>query len=408
MSQQPNVPETTISLDAINDSIRNVGSGNPINTNRSNFEIQEIDDQNTNHVSYDIDNLVTIPNPQTQVQQSFQTQVQESVETSNVGYKEQAETIDYSPEQYQLEVYNAAFNFLKENELTVIPPDITEVSADTLDKIIEYNKALQYTYALEDIKSRAGDSSIAELFELVYNGGTIDDLALAKDIITEERDIKSYDTSDEEHAKALVKMYWSNDLDPSNPAHERLLKNIDSDIQKAIDRMELTEEADKAKAYLLKQIEDDKKEFKKRKEAEQNARQEMAIRQDMYRREWNEKFKSSLASKSFSKEKQDTIIRQFDEVTLDNGATMTLWEYKMEKMWQNPEQIITLMNFLSDYDERSLMFKTKEAPVTKQATEMLLKIANSKTTTTKPAGFNNPKVDSELIKSQVIQSLKSF
>ena len=308
---------------------------------------------------------------------NVETVAQEEVKT-------ETPTVDVTPGadtatiDFDTKVYQAAFDFIKEQGLLVVPNDYEIADEESLSTLVNYNRQLVYEQALADVKNRAGDDFVAELFDIVYNGGTIDDVKFVKDIIESDIALEKLDLNDEHNVRILIKEYLSEGLDPRIPAHKRRLDNIESEIQVIFDRLESEEVAKEAKAHFTKKSKELKAakaaELEAIKVAKENSERESYRRQQ----EWNQEFKDILNRRQWSQSKKDTIVKQFDILQLTDGSEVELWKYKWNRMWEKPELVQEFMDFISDLDEYSLTFKRRSETPASLATKKILEVANAK------------------------------
>lgn len=289
----------------------------------------------------------------------------------------QEQPAQIKPEEFESKVYEAAFNFIREQELLYFPDNV-EMNEDGLQTAIETTREILYNKALEDIKSSAGDEHVSYLLELAMNGGTIEDVQLAKQVIDNEIAFENMDVSIPEQRTYLLKLFLSEGLDPNNPAHKVRLNKLDEEIQQLADKMEDVEVAETAKEFYIEKT----KEFKKQQAAVIKQRQEEARRAELERirnqQEWNQEFKDSLFTRDWAEEKRRKVIKQFDIVKLQDNTEIELWKYKWQKIWESPKHTQELMDFLSDFDEYTLEFNKRSQTPSKIATQKIMQIAASK------------------------------
>lgn len=287
------------------------------------------------------------------------------------------------------EVYNTAFNFLKENGLFLLPDNV-EITEKNFQDIIDYNKQLNIQEAYNEIRSLAGDESVAQLFDLVVNGGTFDDLQLGKEIVSEENEILNLDVTIPEHQKILITAYYKDGLDPNKPSHKERLDNVNTEVNAAIDSYKGEEIAKKAKDYFLKDIAREKAELQTQIEQRQIEERKQVELQKQQEELWRKNFVGALNKRDWSTEKRNDVINQFDTLEFTNGTEMPLWKYKLQMIQSNPEQTHLLMDFLADYDHTKREFKSKNISVEKKATDMIKNlIINQKTTHNNGIAGNN-------------------
>ena len=237
------------------------------------------------------------------------------------------------------------------------------MNQDTLDFIIQSNRELMYQEVFDDITSRAGDEYVAELYRIVHDGGTLEDVKKLFDVQESSRNLDLYDVNDPAHQLSLITMYLQEGLDPRNPVHNKRLQNVSVEAQGYIDRGEGLATAKEAKNYykgIQKQILEDQRIAIERVRV---AKEQAAVQKLKAEQTWIHNFKETLSRRKWSGDKKNAVIEQFNKVSLTDGTEKLLWQYKMEQIWANPELTQHLMDFLSDFDPYQLRFKTKENTV---------------------------------------------
>lgn len=280
---------------------------------------------------------------------------------------------------YTDDVYSAAFDFIKETGLLNVPENL-EFSSENLQQILQYDQDVRNQAALEYIKAQAGDEAIANLFDLVWDGGTINDLENAKNIVSDEQFFRNLDLNNESNQKQILVQFFKEGLNPNAPTYQLLVDELPSRVDNIIAQYKGAEEAEKAREYFLTEISKAKNEFEKQKI--ERIKQEEAVKIKKLQREenWRKQFLNGLAGKNWSSEKKNEVLSHFDTVVLEDGTKLPLWDFKMKKIWENPENAQVLFRFLSDFDEYKLQFKTQDKTPTQLATSKILEMANKKAT----------------------------
>jgi len=332
---------------------------------------------NENEYSVDPDQVEEVDE-----REALEYQIQEELRNANYDTEDQQQYVENESgeREYNPDIYNAALQILREQNILNIPDELTELDENTLNELIEYDQELRNQQALEFIKSQASDPRLAELIDYTISGGTYEDALTMKEIIDEQYDYATMDTESEYGQRMLIEMYIREGLNPDNPVDQRRLQRLDSEIDSYIYNNEGEELAGEAKNYFLEKLEYMKEvEFQKAQEREMEMQnyQRQKLQQEQF---WIDNFKNSLEEKPWSNTKKQEIVSQFDIVQLDNGAEMELWKYKWNKIWEHPDLTQTFMDFLSDLDPYSLEFKNRSTPVQKQVTNKILEIVNNKKT----------------------------
>jgi hypothetical protein len=275
------------------------------------------------------------------------------------------------------EAYAVAFDFIKENNLLFVPEGV-ELNGDTLPEILQYDQQRRAEQAFDYIKSLAGDEHVADLLQLVINGGTFKELETGKDIITDEIYFKNINLDDESERRALLTTYLKEGLDPKIPNHAEMLEEIPSRVDAIEGSYKGKERALKAQEYFLNQIEEAKRELERSKI--ERIKEEEAVKLAKYNHEqnWRNQFFSTLKNSNWTNQKQNEVVSHFNTVKLTDGTELPLWDYKMKKIWENPKHAQMLFRFLSDFDEYKLEFKNLDKNPMQLATNKILEMAQRK------------------------------
>jgi hypothetical protein len=350
------------------------------NDNDSFYSEQGYDDYN----NYDENEYPVDSNQIEEVddREALEYQIQEEVNSAsyNPEYEESYVENESGEREYNPDIYNAALQILREQNILNIPDELTELDENTLNELLEYDQELRNQQALEYIKSQASDPRLAELIDYTLAGGTYEDALTMKEIVDEQYDYLEMDTQSEYGQRMLIEMYLREGLNPDNPVDQRRLQRLDTEIDSYIMNDEGEELASEAKDYFLEKLEYMKEvEFQKAQEREMEMQnyQRQKLQQEQF---WIDNFKNSLEEKPWSPQKKKEIVSQFDIVQLDNGAEMELWKYKWNKIWEHPDLTQVFMDFISDMDPYTLQFNNRNTPVQKQVTNKILEIVNNKKT----------------------------
>jgi hypothetical protein len=350
------------------------------NDNDSFYSEQGYDDYN----NYDENEYPVDSNQIEEVddREALEYQIQEEVNSAsyNPEYEESYVENESGEREYNPDIYNAALQILREQNILNIPDELTELDENTLNELLEYDQELRNQQALEYIKSQASDPRLAELIDYTLAGGTYEDALTMKEIVDEQYDYLEMDTQSEYGQRMLIEMYLREGLNPDNPVDQRRLQRLDTEIDSYIMNDEGEELASEAKDYFLEKLEYMKEvEFQKAQEREMEMQnyQRQKLQQEQF---WIDNFKNTLEEKPWSPQKKKEIVSQFDIVQLDNGAEMELWKYKWNKIWEHPDLTQVFMDFISDMDPYTLQFNNRNTPVQKQVTNKILEIVNNKKT----------------------------
>lgn len=282
--------------------------------------------------------------------------------------------------EYNEDLYSLLFDFVKEQGILHIPDDIEMLDEEKLKWVIEENDRIKYENALEHVRQQAGDDKVVELFDFVYNGGTWEDINNMRELLTIETEYEKLDEKNEQDQRFLIESFLKEGLDVRNPAHKRRLDKINEEVESYIERLEGEDVAKEAKAYFVNKINEEKERLSIEKEERLKQEQQYKIKAQQEEAKWIDDFKVSLNKRTWSNDKKQNVIKQFDMVSLDNGQEMELWRYKWGQMWKKPELVHVFMDFLSNLDPFTMEFKGDVHQSDKAATKKLIEMANKKQT----------------------------
>jgi hypothetical protein len=312
---------------------------------------------------------------------NFMEDVQQTIEQhaaeENKPVVEEQVTEQQQP-SYNDDVYSAALDVLKENNLLNIPDDIGDINQETWNELIEQNKQNQRDAILNELRMNAADPKITELFDYVYQGGSWHGFEEMKQTINDEINIESLNAQEEDDQRYLIDSYLREGLDPQNPAHQRRIENIPNEVNNYFDRLEAEDIAQEAKNYFLNKVNEQKQiiEYQQQQAKEQELQQQQY--QAQQQQEWINNFRQTLNEKNWSQNKKDNVVKQFDIVELDDGREMEMWRYKFNELWKNPNLTQVFIDFISDLDPHTLQFKSRGVPVNKQVTSTIQNLINNK------------------------------
>jgi hypothetical protein len=325
--------------------------------------------------TYSLDNVEEF---KTENPEDIRSQIE--TEVNNASFNKEEYSDESNKKDYNVDIYSAALQILKEQNILNIPDDISELDENTLNQLIEYDQELRNQQAFDYVKSQTSDPRLSELIDHVLNGGEYEDAIAMKEIIDEQYDFYNLDVQVEDTQRMLIDMYIREGLNPDSAVDQRRLARLDDEIDMYINNLEGEDLAGEAKNYFIEKIEYIK-EFEKQKIQERKIQTELYQRQKLQQEQfWINDFKKTLNEKPWSNDKKKEIVSQFDIVQLDNGTEMEMWKYKWSKIWERPDLTQVFMDFLSDLDPHQLEFKNRNIPVQKQVTSKILDIVNNKKT----------------------------
>lgn len=284
--------------------------------------------------------------------------------------------------------YQAGFDFLRETGLLEVPDDMEEFSGDTLQWLVDANREKMYQEVVEEIASMAGDQYAADVYKIVHNGGTFDDIKKLVNVHESNMNLNKYDLANVNHQRAIIKLYLSEGLDIHNPAHKRRLENIDNEVQLYMSNGQGESTAIEAKKYFATKQAQKRESVKLEIEQRRQAEQQAIIERQRKEQEWISKFKQSLSAKKWSKDKKDSVVSQFDIVKLTDGTEAQLWKYKMDKIWEDPELTQYLMDFLSKFDPYKLRFEDQPESIEGKLDIKVRNLMNKRNSKTNSAEYN--------------------
>ena len=277
-------------------------------------------------------------------------------------------------------VVSLVFDFIKEQNILNVPEGM-EINAENISKIVKYDEAFRNQQALEYIKSKAGDEYVAELFDIVWNGGTINHLNEGKVIIEDVEYFRSMDLKVEENQREILDLFLREGLDEKIPSHKYLLAEVPKRIDNIIGEYKGQEEAEKAVEYYLEVAEKAKQDLEKRMTEEKVLEEKNKAMQVQREVEWRNEFIKDVLNTNWSNEKKNEVLDQFGEVKLNNGVVTKLWDFKLKKIWENPTLTKELFRFLADFDPKELKFKKLSKTPEQEATNMLMNALSKKQVT---------------------------
>ena len=300
----------------------------------------------------------------------------------------------------------AALNFLQIQILNL--PDNFELTTDNLDDALEYDNEVRNEQALDFIRNRAtNDPYVAKLFDVVWNNGTLEDLEIIKETIESERMIDNINVDNEEEQRYIIGMYLHEGLNVNAPTYNIQVQNITNQVNSIIDSY-------KGKEMAIQALEFYKEQFNLIQEQKYNElldkeqyEKELSYRQYQAEKQWQNNLINDLDLCKWSDSKKNDVINQFSQVKLDNGTQLPLWEYKMERIWENPTLTKYLMDFLSQFDEYDLVFKNTKT-VKQQSQDILNNMVNQKIKQSTSSNHQNNQSNNQSSKSNRSSLLKEM
>lgn len=310
----------------------------------------------------------------------FMEDVQQTIEhhtAENEPAVEEQVTEQQQP-SYNNDVYSAALDVLRENNLLNIPDDIGDINQETWNELIEQNKQNQRSAILNEMRMNAADPKITELFDYVYQGGSWHGFEEMKQTISDEINIESLNTQEADDQRYLIDSYLREGLDPQNPAHQRRIENIPNEVENYFDRLEAEDIAQEAKNYFLGKVNEQKQMVAYQQEQAKQQELQRQQQQAQQQQEWINDFRQTLNQRNWSQNKKNNVVKQFDIVELDDGREMEMWRYKFNELWKDPNLTQVFIDFISDLDPHTLQFNSRGVPVNKQVTSTIQNLINSK------------------------------
>ena len=264
--------------------------------------------------------------------------------------------------------YLLAFNILEEFDMIRLPEnvDYSRLDLDTLAMYKNDTLAAQRNEALDFVRNQvAHDPLMLQLFDYGYYGKNFTDLPKMQNILKEEFDFATYNISSERAQRAIVKLYHTDGLDPSDNRDRKIIENVPAQIERLAENLTLRREAEIAKAHFV-QIAQHKASLEEQKTLALMQQQEQAdlqLQQDL--NNWNHVFIDSLNKRKWSEGKKATVRREASFVTLENGQEMPLWQYKQEIIFNNPVLFQVFLDFISKFNLETSTFgeaNTEEIP----------------------------------------------
>lgn len=299
------------------------------------------------------------------------------------------------------EAYSIAFQFIKENGLLHMPED-KELTKETLKEIIQHDQDVRNLNALEYIKSRAGDEFVANLFDLVWNGGTYETFEQAKPILDDEVWFNNYDIKDADNQRKILELYFKEGLNENFAPHKSIIEEIPNRINHIMESWKGETEAAKALEYFKNSVKEAKIQLEDNIQKQKIEQEKLKAQKIQREINWKTNFSKNVMDSNWSRERKKEVLDHFGIVKLEDGTELPLWDYKMKKIWEKPELTKELFKFLSDLDPNELKFRTREKNAIETTTELLLKNAAKKAPTrpnsTGMSTNNSPITDIDLDK----------
>lgn len=384
-----------------NDEVRTIKTNNTNNSVSSNNQNKEVSSNNEIKLTD-----VRIPVKEDTAENKAANMLKEIQELED---KKQTVNVESIPEN----VVDLVFDFIKEQSILNVPEGM-ELNAENISKIVKYDEAFRNQQALEYIKSKAGDEYVAELFDMVWNGGNINHLKEGKAIIEDVEYFRTLDVNEESNQREVLDLFLREGLDDKIPSHKYLLEEVPKRIDNIIGEYRGQEEAQKAVEYYLEIAEKAKYDLEKRISGEKLLEERNKAEKVKKEVSWRNSFVKDVLDTNWTNEKKNEVLDQFAEVTLTNGVTTKLWDFKMKKIWENPTLTKELFRFLADFDPTELKFKKLSKSPEQEATSMLMnalakkQISKTNTKSSYDEVNNNTNYQKQIPEDKLVDFIEKF
>lgn len=258
--------------------------------------------------------------------------------------------------------YILAFNILQEFDLIRLPEnvDFSKLDVDTLSMYKQETLQQQQEEAFNFIRDNAAkDPLLLQLFDYAYYGKSFADIPKMQSILKEEFDFANYNITTEKAQKAIVKLYYTEGLNPADNRDRKIIENIPNQLTDLAENLTLKKEAEIAKKHfiLLAQQKADVEEKRMLQLIEQQKHIEFQKEQEL--NSWNNDFVESLNMRNWSDGKKAQIGQEASFIQLENGKKMPLWQYKQEIIFNNPVLFQVFLDFTSRFNLETGTFGKK-------------------------------------------------
>jgi hypothetical protein len=192
--------------------------------------------------------------------------------------------------------YNDILDFLQYRTGLLTLPEDFELTLDNVEEAVSISNDYKTSEILEHIKSRAGDEYVAELFDIVWEGGTLADIQFVKNTLDDEFDIDQMDLDNEDDQRLLISRWFYVSLNPNSPAYELQVKNIEPQVDKIIEQYTGKAYAEQAYGYYKELFEYQRQQ--KYNEIQQREHEQKEYERAVYQKKenWNKAFRYDLAN----------------------------------------------------------------------------------------------------------------
>jgi hypothetical protein len=293
------------------------------------------------------------------------------------------------------ELAKANYNFLVENNI-IIPEEDYEFDGSTeeLERLYGETKQKLATEAFHALWSRLNPDFQQALNYAANGGASLEDFyKMYKDT---PQSISDLSLDSEEDQKRALKLYY-----------EKTTKYPPEKINKFIDRIErdgdLEVEAEDALDYLKQNLAEEQARFQEQQKEQNEAR----IRQAQEARQRVvDAITASENIKGRAKKSLQAFL--FNEITTKDNVTDTEFNFRLKSVFQNPEHLVQLADFMHNYDPDKgfNLRKYEERGETKATKSFQTKLAENLTSTQKkltgkPPGVPDTTIDWETILKQI-------
>lgn len=308
--------------------------------------------------------------------------------------EEEPEDLDLDDEEGSGGEYSAYFEFLKENNLLILPEDFEfDGSAEGFEKAVETSRNQMEVAGAQMIWDK-----LPEDFKLVLDyalkGGN--DLGRVVETINKKIDLTDADLEDEDIQERVMQEFYRRNTQYGND-------DIDKYIRLLRKSGDLEEEASNAYKRLQKDFESEKKQLVEE-EAKRRQEYENTVRESYT------KFNNVVDSMANIPEtKRKKIVQSiWGNNTYGPDKNMTYFNYVDQSIKSNPEHLAQLTSLYLDYDPEKgfnsdAIIKKAESKVNSKFRDKLEKL-----TSTKPSRGSKPKKVTKKSKKQSVEALEAF
>ena len=210
----------------------------------------------------------------------------------------------------------------------------------------------------DQLFEKIADPYLKELVNYGINAGEFGDLKEFGQTLKSHASYSAVDTTDVEQAKKIVREHLTAIGNRDNA--------INTVINSAVDEDVISDYAEDAKAYFLKQ-DADKIVAQRDQDAQTNR-------------------DTKRAQKQYEQNFRTNVVNAFNNVELQNGQKLPEYQYKIEQIKQNPSDFIELLKILGKYEAgKGFSIKTPEQAKTEKI-QSIYDIFNGTSATIKTGG----------------------